>query len=83
MARKGMQVVGVPIGSSDYQKGFIGGVMRGEPRALVRALVSLDDAPASSQILRRSAAPKLSFLPRTLPPEVTKQTAKKDDKHIE
>ena len=62
----GMRVVGVPVGTVDFQQKYVRDTMRGEPAALVRALVPLEDAQASFQILRLSAASRMSFLLRTL-----------------
>lgn len=53
--------------------------MRGEPAALVRDLVPLESAHASSQILRLSYALRMCFLLRTLPPDVTRNIAEEHD----
>ena len=49
--------------------------VNGEPAELVRALVPMEDARASFQILRLSATSCLSHLLRTVPPSITCQAA--------
>lgn len=65
VARKGMRVVGISIGTSAYERRFIGDFTRGEAVALVHAPAPLGDAQASLQIRRPSVAPKSCFLLRT------------------
>ena len=47
----------------------------GEPAELERALVPMENAQASFQILRLSATSRLSHLLRTVPPSIICQTA--------
>ena len=68
--RQGMEVVGVPVGTEQITKDFLQEVVNGEPAELMRALVTIKDAKASFQILRLSAAPRLSHLLRTVPPSI-------------
>ena len=50
---------------------------------LVRALVPMDDAQASSQILRLSTVSRLSHLLRTVPPSITLEASRHFDALIE
>lgn len=75
--------MGVTIGNSNSQRRFIGGFMRREPAALVHTFVPLEDARVSNRILRLSATSRLYFLPRTLPPEMNRQTAEEYDALLE
>ena len=50
-----MRVVGVPVGTEEFQRDFSQEAVNGEPTELVRALVPMEDAQASFQILRLSA----------------------------
>ena len=70
-----MRVVGVPVGTEHFKRDFLQEVVNGEPAELVRGLVSMEDAQASFQTLRLSAAPRLSHLLRTVPPSITYQAA--------
>ena len=56
--------------------------MESQPR-LVRALVSMEDAQASFQILRLFATSRLSHLLRTVPPSITCQAAANYDALVE
>ena len=53
--RQGMRVVG----TEHFKRGLLQEVVDGEPAELVRALVPMEDALASSQNLRLSAASSL------------------------
>ena len=55
----------------------------GEPAELVRALVPMEDAQASFQILRLSATSRLSHLLRTVPPSITCQAVENYDALVE
>ena len=68
-----MRVVGVPVGTEQFQRYFLQEAVNGEPVELVRALVPMEDAQASFQILRLSATSRLSHLLRTVPPPITLQ----------
>ena len=57
--------------------------VNGEPAKLVRALVPMEDAQASFQILRLSATFRLSHLLRTVPPSITCQAAANYDALVE
>ena len=48
----------------------------GEPAELARALVPIDDAQASFQILHLSAVSHLSHLLRTVPPSITQEASR-------
>ena len=73
VVRQGMRVVGVPVGTEQFQRDFLQEAVNGEPAKLVRALVPLEDAQVSFQIFRLSATSRLSHLLRTLPPSITCQ----------
>ena len=73
VVRQGMRVVGVPVGTEQFQRDFLQEAVNGEPAELVRALVPMEDAQASFQILRLSATSPLSHLLRTVPPSITYQ----------
>ena len=75
MARQGTRVVGVPVGTQQFKRELLQEVRNGKPAELVRALVPMEDARASFQILRLSAASRLSQLLRTVPPSITHQAA--------
>ena len=72
---QGMKVVGVPVGTEQFQRDFVQEVVYGEPAKLVRVLVPMEDAQASFQILRLSAVFRLSYLLRTVPPSIMRQAA--------
>ena len=80
---QGMRVVGVPVGTEQFQPNFVQEVVYGEPAKLVRALVLLEDAQASFQILRLSAVSRLSYLLRTVPPSIIHQAAAGYDALVE
>ena len=76
IARQGMKVVRVPLGTKTFQRDFLREAANGEPAELVRALVPMEDAQASFQILRLLATSRLSHhLLRTVPPSLTCQSA--------
>ena len=60
VVRQGMRVVGVPVGTEQFKRDFLQEVVNGEPAKLVKALVPMEDAQASFQILRLFAASRLS-----------------------
>ena len=66
-----MRAVGVPVGTEQFQRGFLQEVANGEPAELVRALVPMEDAQASFQIFRLSATSRLLNLLQTVPPSTT------------
>ena len=70
-----MRIVGVPVGFEHFKRGFLQEVVNGEPAELIKALVPMEDAQASFQILRLSAASRLSHLLCTVPPSITYQAA--------
>ena len=78
-----MRVVGVPVGTEQFQLIFLQEAVNGEPAELVRALVPMEDAQASFQILRLSATSRLSHLLRTVPPSITCQAAANYDALVE
>ena len=75
VVRQGMRVVGVRVGTEHFQRDFLQEAVNGEPAELVRALVPMEDAQASFQILHLSATSRLSHLLRTVPPSITSQAA--------
>ena len=83
VVRHGMRVVGVPVGTEHFQRNFLQEAVNGEPAELVRALVPMEDAQASFQILRLSATSRLSHLLRTVPPSITCQAAANCDALVE
>ena len=83
VAEGGINVVGVPVGSEDYQRRHVSETMNGEPAELLRALTEMEDTQASFQILRLSAATRMNFLLRTLPPHITRTAAKEFDTLVE
>ena len=72
---QGMRVVGIPVGTEEFKQDFVKGAVNGEPAELVRALVPMDDAQASFQILRLSEVSRLSHL-RTVPPSITQEASR-------
>ena len=83
VVRQVMRVVGVPVGTGQFQRDFLQEALNGEPAKLVRALVPMEDAQASFQILRLSVTSRLSHLLRTVPPCITCQTAANYDALVE
>ena len=75
VVRQGMRVVGVPVGTKQFKRDFFQDAINGEPAELVRALVPAEEAQASVQVLRLSAASRLSHLLRTVPPSIICQAA--------
>ena len=61
VVRQGMRVVGVPVGTEQFQRDFLQEAVNGEPAELVRALVPMEGAQASFQIF----APICHFSPLT------------------
>ena len=83
VVRQGMRVVGVPVGTEQFQRDFLQEAVNGEPAELVRARVPMEDAQASFQILRLSATSRLSHLLRTVSPSTTCQAAANYDALVE
>ena len=83
VVRQEMRVVGVPVGTEQFQRDFLQEAVNGEQAELVRALVLMDDAQASFQILRLSATSRLSHLLRTVPLSITGQAAENYDALVE
>ena len=83
VVRQGMRVVGVPVGTEQFQRDFLQEAVNGELAELVRALVPMEDAQASFQILRLSATSRLSHLLRTVPPSIKCQAAANYDALVE
>ena len=83
VVRQGMGVVGVPVGTEQFQRDFLQEAVNGKPAELVRALVSTEDTQASFQILRLFAISRLSHLLRTVPPSITCQAAANYDALVE
>ena len=74
---------GVPVGTEQFQRDFLREAVNGEPAELARALVPMEDAQASFQILRLPATSRLSHLLRTVPPSITCQAAANYDALVE
>ena len=70
VVRQGMRVMGVPVGTEQFKRDFLQEAVNGESAELVRVLVPMEDAQAIFQILRLSAASRLSYLLRTVPPSI-------------
>ena len=83
VVRQGMRVVGVPVGTEQFQRDFLQEAVNGEPAALMRALVPMKDAQASFQTLRLSATSRLSHLLRIDLPSITCQAAANYDALVE
>ena len=83
VVRQGMRVVGVPVGTEQFQRYFLQEAVYGEPAELVRALVPMGDAQASFKILRLYATARLSHLLRTVPPSIPCQAAANYDALVE
>ena len=83
VVRQGTRVVGVPLGTEQFQRDFLQEAVNGEPVELVRALVPMEDAQASFQILRLSVTSRLSHFLRTVPPSITGQAAANYDALVE
>ena len=79
----GDRVVGLPVGTEQFQRDFLQEAVNGELAKLVRALVPMEDAQAIFQILRLSATSRLSHLLRTVPPSITCQAAANYDALVE
>ena len=62
VVRQRMRVVGVPVGTEQFKHVFLQEAGNGEPAQLVRALVPMEDAQASFQILRLFGTSRLSHL---------------------
>ena len=83
VVRQGMRAVGVPVGTEQIHRDSLQEAVNGEPAELVRALVPMEDAQASIQILRLSTTSHLSHLLRTVPPSITWQVAANYDAVVE
>ncbi|CAN0562012.1 unnamed protein product, partial [Laminaria digitata] len=79
----GVRIVGVPVGDPNYVRRAVCEIARGEPAALLRELTTLEDAQASFQILRLSAATRLHSLLRAIPPTLTEMAALEFDSLLE
>ena len=73
--QQGMRVVGVSVGTEQFQRDFLQEAVNGQPAELVRSLLAMEDAQASFQIFRLSATSRLSHLLPTVPPSITYQAA--------
>ena len=83
VVRQGMRLVGVPGETEQFQRDFLQEAVNGEPAELVRALVPMEHAQASFQILRLSATSRLSHLLLTVPPSIKCQAAANYDALVE
>ena len=71
------------MGTQKFKRDFVKEAVNGEIAELVRALVPVDDAQVSFQILRLSAVSRLLHLLRTLPPSITQEASRHFDALIE
>ena len=71
VVRQGMRVVGVPVGTEQFQCDFLQEAVNGEPTDLEGALFPMEYAQASFQILHLSVTSRLSHLLRTVPLSIT------------
>ena len=79
-----VRVAGVRVGTEQFQRDFLQEAVNGEPAELVRALVPMEDALASFNILRLSStSSRLLHLLRTVPPSITCQAAANYDALVE
>ena len=83
VVRQEMRVVGVPVGTEQFQRDFLQEAVNGEQDELVRALVPVEDAQASFQILRLSATSRPLHLLRTVSLSITCQSAANYDALVE
>ena len=67
----------MPVVTKQFKRDFLQEAVNGEPAELLRALVPIEDAQTSLQILRLPAASRLSHLLRTVPPSIKCQAAAK------
>ncbi|CAB1102625.1 unnamed protein product [Ectocarpus sp. CCAP 1310/34] len=74
-----MPVVGIPVGTEEFQRKFVSKFARGDPADLILRLVTLDDPQASYQLLRLSGVPRLFHLLRTITPSFTISAAREHD----
>ncbi|CAB1112857.1 unnamed protein product [Ectocarpus sp. CCAP 1310/34] len=79
VAEGGMPVVGIPVGTEEFQRNFVSKIARGDPAELILRLATLDDPQASYQLLRLSGVPRLFQLLRTIAPSITNSAAKIHD----
>ena len=63
VVRQGMRVVGVPVGTEQFQRDFLQETVNEDPAEIARALVPMEDAQANFPIWRLSATSRLSHLP--------------------
>ena len=75
MVRQGMRDMGVPLGTEQFQRDFLQKAVIGKPVELARALIPMENAQASFQMLRLSATSRLSHLLRTASPFIPCQAA--------
>ena len=83
VVRRGMRVVGVPVGTEQFQRDFLQETVNREPAELVRALVPMEDVQAILHTLRLSATSHLSHLLGRVPPSITCQAAANRDALVE
>ena len=83
VVRLKMRGVEVSVGTEQFQRDFLQEAVHGEPAELMGALVPMEDAQASFQILRLSATSRLSHLLRKVPPSITCQAAVNYDALVE
>ena len=83
VVRQGMRVVGVPVGTEQFQRDFLLETVNGDPAEITKALVPMEHAQANFLIWRLFATSRLSHLPRTVPPFITCQAAANYDALVE
>ena len=75
VVQQGIRVVYLRVGTCHFKRNFFQEAIHGGSAELLRALVPMEDAQGSFQILRLSSASHLSHLLRTVPPSTTYQAA--------
>ena len=83
VVRQGMRVMGVPVGTEQFKRDFLGEAVNGKPAELVRSHVPMKDAQTIFQVLRLSAASCRSHLLRTVSSSITYQAGADDDALVE
>lgn len=83
MSPEDMTVVGIPLASRKYQRGYLLEAVHGECVELLMALVPMKHAHPSFQIFCLSAAQKISSLLQTVATPITRIAAEEFDSLIE
>ena len=70
-----MRAVGVPVETEQFKRYFLQEGANRESAKLVRALIPMENAQASFQVLRLSPDSRLSHFLRLVPPSITHQAS--------